>query len=101
MSFPGVCFSVKKCFLFLLRTNSTNYIHSRTISFSTRACSIVAENKIHKNLNYQKLSIKYQCFTNDALRLVESTTNGNSFYFWCPLKVIFFELFGGIKYIQG
>ena len=101
MSFPGVCFSVKKRFLFFLRTNSTHFIHSRTISFSTRACSIVAEKKIQKNLNYQKLSIKYQCFTTDTLRLVESTTTGKSFYFWCPLKVIFFELFGGIKYIQG
>ena len=45
MSFPGVCFSVKKRFLFFLRTNSTHFIHSRTISFSTRACSIVAEKK--------------------------------------------------------
>ena len=100
MSFPGVCFSVKKRFLFFLRTNSTHFIHSRTISFSTRACSIVAEKKFHKNLKYQKLSIKYQCFTTDAIRLVERTTTGKSF-FWCPLKFIFFELFGGIKYIQG
>ena len=101
MSFPGVCFSVKKRFLFFLRTNSTHFIHSRTISFSTRACSIVAEKNFHKYLNYRKLTIKYQCFTTDAIRLVECTTTGKSFYFWCPLKVIFFELFGGIKYIQG
>ena len=101
MSFQGVCFSVRKRFMLYLRTNSTHSIHSRTISFSKRVCTIVAEFFPHTNLNYQKRSIKYQCFTADALRLVESTTTGKSYYFWCPLKVILFELFGGIKYIQG
>ena len=92
ISFQGVCFSVRKRFLFFLKTNATHSIHSRTISFSTKTCTIVAEKKFHKNLNYQKLSIKNQCFKIDALGLVGNTTNGTSFYFWCPLKVIFFRV---------